>query len=327
MTVSPNVYFNVTERDNRLTLLPIHRHDLWEAYQKAVAAFWTVGEVTLSEDRRDFQEKLTESQRHFLKYILAFFATSDSIVNINLLQRFQVDAQDIPEAQCFYNFQAAMENIHAEMYARLIDTLIDDEDEKQSLFDAIHNIPAIKAMADWMFRCISSEASIAERLLRMACVEGIFFTGCFCAIYWFQEQGLMPGLAQSNEFIARDEGLHTQFAMLMYNQGKPEYRLSTEEFHRILRDAVDIAVEFCNSALPDDMVGMNARLMTEYIRCQADNLALMADVEPPYRATQPFAFMEKLNQTNKTNFFLRRVTEYSGPSRADTSNFAMVDDF
>lgn len=312
--------------DDRLTTLPIGRPQLWDLYKKSMKCFWTAEEVNISVDKSDYKRKLTEKERHFVNFVLAFFAASDKIVNLNLAKRFK-DEIKILEAEYFYDFQMAMENIHAEMYSLLLDTIITDEKEKAFLQDAIKNIPVIAKMTDWMFKWINSDKSFAHRLLGMACVEGIFFSGCFCAIYWLANRGLMPGLAHSNELIARDEGLHTFFATVLYNLIREELKLSQTEAYEIIAEAVEIAKEFINAALPIDLPEMNARLMSQYIETVADNLLVLIELPKVYNSKQPFKFMEQINMIGKTNFFERYVSDYQKAPVADNDEFEVSTNF
>ena len=286
--------------DGRLTTFPIHRPTIWKYYEDAQRMYWVPAEVSLSRDVNDF-EKLTNNEKKYIKHILAFFATSDGIVNINLAQRFK---QEIPilEVGYFYDYQMMIENVHAHMYSILIDTLIKDLAEKQVI------LSELTTMAEFIFKCVDSNDNLANRLLRMACVEGIFFTGCFCAIYWLQNRGLMPGLGHSNELISRDEALHTMFALHLYWMLPP---ISTVEIYGIFDEAVQIACKFIETALPDDLSEMNSTTMKEYIKSQADNLLSLIDTPKLYNSKNPYLFMEQINLQNHTNFFERRVSEYS----------------
>ncbi|QYB17442.1 ribonucleoside-diphosphate reductase small subunit [Pacmanvirus S19] len=312
------------DEDSRLTTFPIQRKSIWAYYKDSTKCYWTPEELNTSTDVQHYESVLTNGERHFVNHVLAFFAASDGIVNINLAKRFK---KDIPilEVGYFYDFQTMIENIHAETYSILMDSIIPNQKEKTKLLNAVQTMPIIKKMSDYMFKCIDSTASLAERLLRMACVEGIFFTGCFCAIYWLQQRGLMPALSHSNEMIARDEALHTMFAMFMYTMIEKEFKLTNEQIKTIITEAVDLAKEFINEALPINLPGMNAVLMGEYIECQADNLVTLIDCEPIYGSKHEFGFMEQLNLTNRTNFFERRVSEYSKADKADSDEIA--DDF
>jgi ribonucleotide reductase beta subunit family protein with ferritin-like domain len=256
----------------------------------------------------DFASKLNDSERHFIKNVLAFFAASDGIVNENLAQRFCSEVQ-IAEARCFYGFQMAMENIHSETYSLLIDTYIKDSDEKTRLFDAIEQIPCVKRKAEWALKWIDSTASFAERIVAFAAVEGIFFSGSFCAIFWLKKRGLMPGLSHSNELISRDEGLHCDFACLLYSMLAT--KLSDDAILRIICDAVDIETEFVTESIPVALIGMNAALMTQYIQFCADRLLGALGVARHYKVTNPFEWMEMISIEGKTNFFEKRVSEYS----------------
>jgi len=296
------------DNPNRFVILPIQYDDIWRMYKKAQASFWTAEEVDLEKDLRDWNDKLKDDERYFISHVLAFFAASDGIVNENLVERFMQEIQ-VPEARCFYGFQIMMENIHSEMYSLLIDTYIKDREERNKLFNAIETFPAIKKKAQWALRWISSsEATYAERVIAFASVEGIFFSGSFAAIFWLKKRGLMPGLSFSNELISRDEGLHTDFACLMYRHlvNKPDQ----ERIYEIVRDAVDIECEFLTEALPCRLIGMNSDLMVEYIKFVADRLLVELECEKLYKTTNPFDFMENISLEGKTNFFEKKVGEY-----------------
>jgi len=296
------------DNPNRFVILPIQYDDIWAMYKKAQASFWTAEEVDLEKDLRDWNEKLKDDERYFISHVLAFFAASDGIVNENLVERFMQEIQ-IPEARCFYGFQIMMENIHSEMYSLLIDTYIKDRRERERLFNAIETFPAIKKKAQWALRWINSNrATYAERVIAFASVEGIFFSGSFAAIFWLKKRGLMPGLSFSNELISRDEGLHTDFACLMYKHlvNKPD----KERVYEIVKDAVDIECEFLTEALPVRLIGMNSDLMVEYIKFVADRLLIELDCEKLYNTTNPFDFMENISLEGKTNFFEKKVGEY-----------------
>jgi len=296
------------DNPNRFVILPIQYDDIWSMYKKAQASFWTAEEVDLEKDLRDWNDKLKDDERYFISHVLAFFAASDGIVNENLVERFMQEIQ-VPEARCFYGFQIMMENVHSEMYSLLIDTYIKDREERNNLFNAIETFPAIKKKAQWALKWISSnEATYAERVIAFASVEGIFFSGSFAAIFWLKKRGLMPGLSFSNELISRDEGLHTDFACLMYRHlvNKP----SQERIYEIVRDAVDIECEFLTEALPVRLIGMNSDLMVEYIKFVADRLLVELECEKLYRTTNPFDFMENISLEGKTNFFEKKVGEY-----------------
>lgn len=292
---------------NRLHLYPIKYDDVWQMYKKAVASFWTTEEVDLSKDLKDWTT-LKQGEKHFIKHVLAFFAASDGIVNANLIERFSDEVQII-EAKYFYKCQVAMENIHSEMYSLLIDTYVDSESERRYLFNAIENLPCVKKKADWALKWIKDDvASFAERIIAFASVEGIFFSGSFASIFWLKKRGLMPGLAFSNELISRDEGLHTDFACLMYRylNNKP----TKERVYEIVADAVKIEIEFLTDALPCDLIGMNAKLMAQYIEYVADRLLVELQCPKLYNSENPFDFMENISLSGKTNFFEKKVGEY-----------------
>jgi len=295
------------ENPRRFVILPIQYGDIWQMYKKAEASFWTAEEVDLSKDLNDW-EKLKPDEKHFISHVLAFFAASDGIVNENLAERF-MKVVTVPEARCFYGFQIAMENIHSEMYSLLIDTFIKDSAERERLFNAIETVPAVKKKADWALRWIdNSEVTIAERVVAFASVEGIFFSGSFAAIFWLKKRGLMPGLTFSNELISRDEGLHTDFACLMFRHfvNKP----SQERIYEIVKNAVDIEIEFLTEALPVALIGMNSGLMINYIKFVADRLLTELQCQKVYKTENPFDFMENISLEGKTNFFEKRVGEY-----------------
>ena len=295
----------------RYTLFPISpsEEDLYKLYKKAVASFWTAEEIDFSKDKEDW-EKLNQQEQYFIKQILAFFAGSDGIVQENLATRFQKDIQS-PVARLFYGFQNAAEGIHSETYSLLIDQYVKDKDEQTKYFRAIDTIPCIARKAAWARKWIESTDSYATRLVAFACVEGIFFSGSFCAIYWVKKRGLLPGLTFSNELISRDEGLHTEFAVTLYQ--KLENKLSKDELTDIIREAVDIEKEFITEALPCSLIGMNARDMLQYIEFVADRLALQFGMSKIYKSTNPFDFMELISLEGKTNFFEKKVSEYSKP--------------
>jgi len=295
------------ENSRRFVILPIQFNDIWQMYKKAVASFWTVEEVDLSLDINDWKN-LKEDERFFISHVLAFFAASDGIVNENLVERFMKDVQ-VPEARCFYGFQIAIENIHSEMYSLLIDTYVKDRAEREKLFNAIETVPAVKKKADWALRWINADnASYSERVVAFASVEGIFFSGSFAAIFWLKKRGLMPGLTFSNELISRDEGLHTDFACLMFRHlvNKP----SKAKILEIVKNAVEIEIEFLTEALPVALIGMNCVLMTEYIKFVADRLLVELECEKYYKVANPFDFMENISLEGKTNFFEKKVGEY-----------------
>ena len=295
----------------RYTLFPISdsEQDLYKMYKKAVASFWTVEEIDFNKDREDW-EKLTDNEKYFIKHVLAFFAGSDGVVQENLATRFQKDVQS-PVARLFYGLQNAMEGIHSETYSLLIDQYVKDKDEQIKYFRAIDSIPAIRKKAQWAMNWIDSPTDYATRLVGFACVEGIFFSGSFCAIYWLKKRGLLPGLTFSNELISRDEGLHTEFAVAMYH--KLQNKLSVEQVTAIIIDAVACETEFIVEALPCSLIGMNSRDMSQYIQFVADRLVVQLGFPKIYRASNPFDFMDLISLEGKTNFFEKKVSEYSKP--------------
>merc|ERR1712223_1065444 len=315
------------ENPRRFVILPIQYGDIWQMYKKAEASFWTAEEVDLSKDVKDW-ETLKDDERYFVSHVLAFFAASDGIVNENLVERFMKEVQ-VPEARCFYGFQIAMENIHSEMYSLLIDTCIKEADERERLFNAIETVPAVKKKADWALKWIGNEAaSYAERVVAFASVEGIFFSGSFAAIFWLKKRGLMPGLTFSNELISRDEGLHTDFACLMYKH--LVNKLSEKRVLQIVCEAVEIEIEFLTDALPVNLIGMNCDLMAQYIKYVADRLLLELGCDKKYNVENPFDFMENISLDGKTNFFEKRVGEYQKAgvmSKAEDRQFSIDVDF
>ncbi|KAJ6515984.1 ribonucleotide reductase [Mycena sanguinolenta] len=293
----------------RFVLFPIQYPEIWQMYKKAQACFWTVEEMDLSHDVLDWTNILNANERHFISHVLAFFAASDGIVNENLLERFSNEVQ-AAEARCFYGFQIMMENIHSETYSLLIDTYIRDPAEREYLFDAIETIPCIKRKADWALRWISdTRSTFGERLVAFAAVEGIFFSGSFASIFWIKKRGLMPGLTFSNELISRDEGMHTDFACLLFTHLKR--RPHPDTIRQIITEAVKIEQEFLTDALPVDLIGMNAKLMRQYIEFVADRLLVALGNAKMYHATNPFDFMDMISLQGKTNFFEKRVSDYS----------------
>ena len=294
------------ENKDRFVLFPIKYDEIWAMYKQAENSFWTAEEVDLSADLKDW-EKLNEGEKHFVTNVLAFFAASDGIVNENLAVN-MMNAVQLPEARCFYGFQIMMENIHSEMYSLLIDTYVKDNNEKSRLFNAIETVPCVKKKADWALRWIEN-GTFAERLVAFAAVEGIFFSGSFCSIFWLKKRGLMPGLATSNEFISRDEGLHCDFACLLYSMLKNQ--LPQENINKMIVDAVKIEQEFVTDALPVDLIGMNARLMAQYIEFVADRLLVSLGCPKHFNSENPFDFMEAISLEGKTNFFEKRVSEYT----------------
>ncbi|WKN42909.1 ribonucleoside-diphosphate reductase small subunit [Tunicatimonas pelagia] len=294
------------ENPNRFVLFPIEHDDIWQWYKKSEASFWTAEEIDLSQDLKDWGN-LNDGERHFISHVLAFFAASDGIVNENLAENFVNEVQ-YTEAKFFYGFQIAMENIHSETYSLLIDTYVKDSQEKNKLFNAIETMDCVKKKADWALRWID-EGSFAERLVAFAAVEGIFFSGSFCSIFWLKKRGLMPGLTFSNELISRDEGMHCDFACHLYNEHL-NTKLSEETVRKIIIDAVEIEKEFVTDALPVSLIGMNAELMCQYIEFVADRLLLELNCAKVYNAQNPFDFMEMISLQGKTNFFEKRVGEY-----------------
>ena len=310
---------------DRFVLARIEHPDIWEMYQKALASFWTAKEITLADDLLDWRDKLTGDERHFIKIVLAFFAASDGIVNENLCQNFSVQVQWM-EARMFYGFQIAMENIHTETYTNLIDAYISDPDEKANLFHAMERVPCVQRKAEWAVEWIEKSTSFAERLVAFAVVEGIFFSGSFCAIFWLKKRGLMPGLTFSNELISRDEGMHCDFACLLYC--KLENKLPTATVHAIVSEAVECEKEFVRDALPVHLVGMNAVMMCQYIDFVADRLLRQLGAPPLFGATNPFDWMDMISLQGKTNFFEKRVSEYQKAGVRDEARlFAMDEDF
>jgi len=295
------------ESKNRFVLFPIANQEIWSMYKKHVASFWTAEEVDLGDDHKDWA-RLSGKEQHFIKYVLAFFAASDGIVLENLTSHFINDVK-LPEARCFYAFQAAMENIHSETYSLLIDTYIQDEAEKSELFNAMDHIECIQAKAQWALKWMSQDCAFVQRLVAFACVEGIFFSGSFCALFWLKKRGLMPGLTFSNELISRDEGLHTDFACLLYKLCKDS--LDEATLHEIVKSAVECEQSFICDSLPVDLIGMNSKLMAQYIQFVADRLCFALGHAKIYNAHNPFDWMEMISLQGKTNFFERRVGEYA----------------
>lgn len=307
----------LAENKQRFVLFPIKYANIWAMYKKAEASFWTAEEIDLSTDIQDWTNRLNDDERYYVKNVLAFFASSDGIVNENLATKFMKEVQ-IPEARCFYGFQIAIENIHSETYSLLIDTFIKSTNEKNRLFNAIETIPSVKKKADWALKWINGSDSFAERLVAFAAVEGIFFSGSFCSIFWLKKRGLMPGLSFSNELISRDEGLHCDFACLLYSLLR--YKLSQETVHTILRDAVACEHEFVEESLPVSLIGMNASLMKQYIEFVADRLCVGLGYEKIYNTINPFDWMELISLEGKTNFFEKRVGEYAKAGVATHNN-------
>ena len=318
----------LTPNEGRFVLFPIQHDDIWAFYKKAEASFWTAEEIDMSADIIDWENKLNENEKHFIKHILAFFAASDGIVNENLAENFLSEVQ-YTEAKFFYGFQITIENIHSETYSLLIDTLIKDSADKSHLFNAIDTLTCVRKKADWALRWIE-QGTFAQRLVAFAAVEGIFFSGSFCSIFWLKKRGLMPGLGFSNELISRDEGLHCDFACLLYNNHIVN-KLDKKEVEQIILDAVEIEKEFILEALPVKLIGMNSDLMSQYIEFVADRLLVELGNDKVYNATNPFDFMDMLSIQGKSNFFEKRVAEYqkAGVMNSGTDNhgFSMDEDF
>lgn len=315
------------ENPQRFVLFPIQYPQIWQMRKKALASFWTADEIDLQADLQDWQNRLNEQERFFIKHVLAFFAASDGIVNENLAINFYKEIQ-IPEARSFYANQIQMEDIHSETYSLLIDTYIQNPEEKQKLLNAIETTPCVQKKANWALRWINNAPSFAHRLVAFAAVEGIFFSGSFCAIYWLKKRGLMPGLTFSNELISRDEGMHCDFACLLYSMLNEKLPLT--ELQDIIKEAVEYEKEFVSSALPVSLIGMNAQLMCQYIEFVADRLLLSLGSEKIYNASNPFPFMEMISLQGKTNFFEKRVGDYqkSGVmATRDKQVFSLEEDF
>src|SRR3954469_16624893 len=316
----------LVENKDRFVLFPIKYKDIWEFYKKAEASFWTAEEIDLASDMADWNNKLNDNEKHFIKHVLAFFAASDGIVNENLAINFLNEVQ-YPEARFFYGFQVMMENIHSETYSLLIDTYIKDPVEKDKLLHAVETVPCVGKKADWALKWISN-GTFAERLIAFAAVEGIFFSGSFCSIFWLKKRGLMPGLSTSNEFISRDEGMHCDFACLLY--GMLNEKLSKERVLDIIKDAVVNEHEFVTDALPVSLIGMNAKMMCQYIEFVADRLLVSLGCEKTFNSLNPFDFMEMISLQGKTNFFEKRVSEYKKASvgqQQEENLFKLDEDF
>ncbi len=309
------------ENLDRFVLFPIQHHDIWTMYKQEQASFWTAEEIDLAQDKKDW-ENLNNDERHFLKHVLAFFAASDGIVNENLVMNFSNEVC-WPEARAFYGFQIMMENIHAETYSLLIDTYIANEKEKDHLFKALETVPSVQKKGEWAMRWLSRKrGSFAERLVAFAAVEGIFFSGSFCAIFWLKKRGLMPGLTFSNELISRDEGLHCDFACLLHN--KLLRGAGENVIRRIIAEAVEIEIEFVTTALPVNLIGMNAELMKQYIEFVADRLLVSLNCSKIYNSSNPFPWMEMISMQGKTNFFEKRVAEYQKAGVMDGASLGSV---
>ncbi len=315
----------LTEDDNRFVMFPLQDQDIWQMYKKQVDCFWRAEEIDLSKDLSHW-EGLNKEEKFFISMILAFFAASDGIVLENLAARFMGEVQ-LAEARAFYGFQIAMENIHSETYSLLIDTYVKDNDEKNKLFKAIDNFPCIKKKADWALKWIQDKrSSFATRLIAFACIEGIFFSGAFCSIYWLKKRGLMPGLTFSNELISRDEALHTEFAVLLYK--KLNKKINKNKVYELIKEAVEIEKEFISEALPCRLIGMNSDLMCQYIEFVADRLVVQLGYDKIYQTNNPFEFMEMISIEGKTNFFEKRVSEYALADKTKTEDiFEFGEDF
>lgn len=318
----------LTEDPLRFVLFPIKHHDIWELYKRHEASFWTAEEIDLSQDLRDW-ENLSANEKHFISHVLAFFAASDGIVNENLAVNFLSEVQ-YAEAKCFYGFQIAMENIHSETYSLLIDTYIKDPVEKDRLLRAMETVPCVQKKAEWALKWINSP-DFAERLIAFAAVEGIFFSGSFCSIFWLKKRGLMPGLSFSNELISRDEGLHCEFACLLFNE-HVRNKVSKDRIREIILDAVEIEKEFISEALPVSLIGMNAELMKQYIEFVADFWLDRLQCGKPFGTSNPFDFMELISLPGKTNFFEKRVGDYQkagvmSNASGDSQKIAFDEDF
>lgn len=315
----------LTPDDNRFVMFPIKDKSIWDMYKKQVDCFWRAEEIDLSKDMNDWLT-LNKDEQYFVSMILAFFAASDGIVLENLALRFMADVQ-LAEARAFYGFQIAMENIHSQTYSLLIDTYIKNTDEKNRLFCGLENFPCIKKKADWAQKWIKDNRSgFAARLIAFACVEGIFFSGSFCSIFWLKKRGLMPGLTFSNELISRDEALHTEFAILLYT--KLQKKMNKVRVYEIIKEAVDIETEFICDALPCRLIGMNSQMMTQYIQFMADRLSVQLGYDKIYNVINPFDFMELISLESKTNFFEKRISDYAlATKEKDENTFEFSEDF
>ena len=306
--------FKLSNKNKRFTVFPIQYPILWDFYKKQAGVIWFVEEVPLHEDLNDWNNKLNDNERYFIKNVLAFFANSDNIINENLVQNFYNEIE-LPEARQFYSMQILIESVHAEQYSLLIDTYIQDSTEKRKLFNAIDNIPAIKKKAEWIMKWMKNgseeNASLIQRILAFVCVEGIFFSGSFCCIYWMNSRGLLPGLSLSNQFISRDENLHSEFAIELYNMVSNEERLKESVVHDLFREACEIEKEFITESLPCNLLGMNSELMSTYIKYVADRWLIMLGYNKLFNVEQPFTFMQMISLQGKTNFFENRVSEYN----------------
>jgi ribonucleoside-diphosphate reductase beta chain len=314
----------LTENKNRFVIFPLKYMDIWEKYKQAQMSNWTAEEIDLSQDLSDWDEKLNNDERHYVKNVLAFFAASDGIVNENLAENFLKEVQ-YPEAKFFYGSQIFIENVHSETYSLLIDTYISDSKEKDHLFNAIETVPSVKKKADWALKWINSD-SFAERLIAFAAVEGIFFSGSFCSIFWLKKRGLMPGLTFSNELISRDEALHCQFATLLHNK-YIQNKVSNERIKEIICEAVEIEKEFVSDSLPVSLIGMNSKLMKQYIEYIADYWLVELGCSKVYGVENPFDFMDMISLQNKGNFFEKKISEYQKPSNRSIDFDNLNEDF
>jgi ribonucleotide reductase beta subunit family protein with ferritin-like domain len=317
----------LTETTNRFVLYPIKYTPIWNMYKTAVSAFWQVEEIDLSKDIEHWENKLNDNERNFIENILSFFAASDGLVDENLVTRFYNDVK-IPEARAFYTFQIAMETVHSEMYSLMLDTFVKDNAKREKLFNGMNTIPAIKRKADWAIKWIEDQnAPFSQRLVAFAVVEGIMFSGAFASIYWLKERNLMPGLCASNVAISRDESLHTEFAILLYSY--LSNKLSEEQVHTIIKDAVDIEIQFITESIPCNMLGMNSNLMSEYVQYVADRLVSQLGYSKIYNTSNPFPFMDRIAMENKVNFFEERPLEYNKANvgKTDVYDFSLDEDF
>lgn len=317
----------LTETTNRFVLYPVKYTPIWNMYKTAVSAFWQVEEIDLSKDIDHWENKLNENERNFIENILSFFAASDGLVDENLVTRFYNDVK-IPEARAFYTFQMAMETVHSEMYSLMLDTFVKDQDKRDKLFNGMNTIPAIKKKADWTVKWIEDQdVPFAQRLVAFAVVEGIMFSGAFASIYWLKERNLMPGLCASNVAISRDESLHTEFAILLYSY--LSNKLSKEQVQSIIKEAVEIEIQFITESIPCNMLGMNSNLMSEYVKYVADRLLTQLGSDKIYNTSNPFPFMDRIAMENKVNFFEERPLEYNKANvgKTDVYDFSLDEDF
>jgi len=311
------------QSERRLTTYTIKDQQVWNMYQKALALVWTPKEIAITKDKEQMKQVLTKAEQHIIKYIHAFFASADGIININAAGRFKKDFEDSLEINYFYDFQIMIENIHAEVYSIILFELVPDIQERDKLLNGFKTIPVIEQICAFMFKYIEADLPVSHRLFAMACAEGIMFTGCFCVIYWLAGRGLMPGLAHANELIARDEAIHTFFSLLLLDRHGIDHKVA----HQICDEAVTIAIDFMKEAIIEPMEGMNIGLMSAYIKHTADNLLGLIGIQPLYKVRHIFDFMEQINMANKTAFFERRVSEYHKAIEQDTIDFETVEDF